>query len=295
MEHKPEEAASLYQQALALFRQDGDRRGEARCQIGIGNIHQRAGQLGEAESAYNLGLECAESARAADLAGLAALSLGVLHLARGQSDLASARYGEALDRFTSSSNESYRLMTLFNMAHLARENEDWARRPCSTSRSWPSRDASANRTWSSVRVPARRSRRWRSANARSRKTQCAGFAPTSRRGRSGGSRGAISSMHCASGWPPSAVTTPMRFGCCSDAVELAERFNPYVAAYLVLECAPSLRQQSNDALLAIVDRVRPAANRLGLHRHRAASRVAALRLARKQRRRLTSGRPAAAA
>jgi hypothetical protein len=49
----------------------------------------------------------------------------------------------------------------------------------------------------------------------------------------------------------------------SDAVELAERFNPYVAAYLVLECAPSLRQQSNDTLLAIIDRVSPAASRLG--------------------------------
>src|SRR3954465_7736206 len=41
----------------------------------------------------------------------------------------------------------------------------------------------------------------------------------------------------------------------NDAVELAERHNPYVAAYLVLECAPSLRQQTNGLMLTIVDRM----------------------------------------
>jgi hypothetical protein len=60
-----------------------------------------------------------------------------------------------------------------------------------------------------------------------------------------------------------------------DAVELAERFNPYVAAYLILECAPSLRKHSNDTLLAIIDRVTPVAYRLGFTV--IAQRLAALR------------------
>ena len=49
----------------------------------------------------------------------------------------------------------------------------------------------------------------------------------------------------------------------NDAVELAERHNPYVAAYLVLECAPSLRQQTNGLMLTIVDRMSLSATRLG--------------------------------
>jgi hypothetical protein len=60
-----------------------------------------------------------------------------------------------------------------------------------------------------------------------------------------------------------------------EAVELAERFNPYVAAYLVLECAPSLRQHSNDTLCSIIDRVTPATYRLGFTV--IAQRLAALR------------------
>jgi len=49
----------------------------------------------------------------------------------------------------------------------------------------------------------------------------------------------------------------------NDAVDLAERFNPYVAAHLVLECAPSLQPQSNDMLFAIINRVTPLAAKLG--------------------------------
>jgi diguanylate cyclase (GGDEF)-like protein len=263
MEQKPEEAAALYQQALALFRQDGDRRGEARCLIGIGNIHQRTGQMGEAESAYNLGLECAESARAADLAGLASLSLGVLHLARGQADLASTRYGEALDRFTSSSNESYRLMTLFNMAHLARENEDWgsasvlyeqvmavAARVGQPDMELGARAGQALAALAmGQRSFAEDAMRWIRANVETRPQWW--FE----------GRDLVDALRIRLAAERGDGAHALRL--LNDAVELAERFNPYVAAYLVLECAPSLRQPSNDALLAIVDRVSPLASRLG--------------------------------
>ena len=263
MDRKADEAAALYHQALALFRQDGDHRGEARCQIGIGNIHQRAGQLVEAEAAYTLGLECAERARAADLAGLASLNLGVLQLARGQADLASARFDEALDRFTSSSNESYRLMTLFNMAHLARESEDWG----AASVLYEQVNAVASRIGQpdmelgaragqalaalalGQRSYAEDAMRWIRANVETRPDWW--FQ----------GRDLVDALRIRLAAERGDEAHAIRL--LDEAVELAERFNPYLAGHLILECGPSLRQASNDALLAIVDRVTPTAHRLG--------------------------------
>src|SRR5262249_54534341 len=126
MDRRSEEASEYYHRALALFRTVGDRCGEARCYINIGIIDDGGGGATAAEAAYDRALEAATGAHAVDLAGLASLNLGVLYLRRGQTDLASERYQEALERFTESSNESHRLATLYNMAHLAREAEDWA-------------------------------------------------------------------------------------------------------------------------------------------------------------------------
>src|SRR5262249_61492844 len=78
-----------------------------------------------AETADSSALQAATSEHDVDLAGLASLNLGVLYLRRGQVELASERFDDALARFTESSNESHRLATLYNMAHLAREGEDW--------------------------------------------------------------------------------------------------------------------------------------------------------------------------
>jgi diguanylate cyclase (GGDEF)-like protein len=275
MERKPVEAAALYQQALGLFRQDGDRRGEARCQIGIGNIHQFAGEMVEAESAYNLGLECAERARAADLAGLASLNLGVLFLSRGQPDLASARYGEALDRFTSSSNESYRLMTLFNMAHLARESEDWGAASVlyeqvmavASRVGHPDMElgARAGQALAALALGQRSfaedAMRWIRANVETRPEWW--FQ----------GRDLVDALRIRLAAERGDEAHAIRL--LDEAVELAERFNPYVAAYLVLECAPSLRQHSNDTLCSIIDRVTPATYRLGFTV--IAQRLAALR------------------
>jgi hypothetical protein len=47
-----------------------------------------------------------------------------------------------------------------------------------------------------------------------------------------------------------------------EAVAIAGRYDPYVGAHLVAECAPSLRR-STDALLALIDHVSPEVESLG--------------------------------
>jgi hypothetical protein len=47
-----------------------------------------------------------------------------------------------------------------------------------------------------------------------------------------------------------------------DAITIARRHDPYAAAYLVSECAPSFRR-SQDALLASIDEMMPEAIALG--------------------------------
>jgi tetratricopeptide (TPR) repeat protein len=52
------------------------------------------------------------------------INLGVLYLKRGRTELASERFEEALQAFTATQGP-YRLITLLNLAHLARENGQW--------------------------------------------------------------------------------------------------------------------------------------------------------------------------
>jgi hypothetical protein len=47
-----------------------------------------------------------------------------------------------------------------------------------------------------------------------------------------------------------------------EAVSIAGKYDPYVAAYLVAECAPSLRR-SPDALLTLIDQISPEVEALG--------------------------------
>ena len=47
-----------------------------------------------------------------------------------------------------------------------------------------------------------------------------------------------------------------------EAVTIAGKYDPYVAAYLVAECAPSLRR-STDSLLTLIDQISPEVEALG--------------------------------
>ena len=123
-DRSPQEALNYYKQADELYRRLDDRIGQSRCALNMGVIHAAADDSVEAERAYMRGLDGARAAHAMDLSGVCCINLGVLYLKRGRTELASERFEEALQAFKSTQGP-YRLFTLLNLAHLARENGQW--------------------------------------------------------------------------------------------------------------------------------------------------------------------------
>jgi tetratricopeptide (TPR) repeat protein len=126
LESRPIDAIERFGQALDLFTKAGNRYGQVRCHINAGIAHSRVGNGGAAAESYALALELGRSAHAPELAGLASLNLGVLHLQAGRYEQARERLDEALRLFTTVKNEPNRLTTLYSLAHLARERGDAA-------------------------------------------------------------------------------------------------------------------------------------------------------------------------
>jgi diguanylate cyclase (GGDEF)-like protein len=276
MDRQSPEAGDFYHRALALFHDVGDRCGEARCYINIGAIQQSAGDVIAAEVAFDRALESAERANALDLAGLASLKLGILYLRRGQLDLASERYDNALERFTESSNEPQRLNTLYNMAHLARERDDWGAASllyeqvvavaARTGQPAVELGARAGQALAALAVGARSvaddAMRWIRANVEPRPEwwfQGRDLVDALRirlAAERGDDAHALRLLH--------------------EAVAIAGRYDPYVAAFLVAECAPSLRR-STEALVTLIDQISPEVDTLGFAA--VAERLSVLRVA----------------
>ncbi len=124
IESEPREALARFGEALVLFAQASDRHGQVRCQINSGIAYARLGNEGAAERAYASALTLGRTAHAPDLAGLASLNLGVLHMKGGRFDQARDRFEEALHLFSQVRNERHRLAATYNLAHLARERGD---------------------------------------------------------------------------------------------------------------------------------------------------------------------------
>jgi diguanylate cyclase (GGDEF)-like protein len=124
-ERAPEEALEHYGRAFDLFQKLDDRGGQVRVAINIGNSYFKLGQGVEAERAYTRALEGGRALHAPEQSGTACVNLGVLYLRRGRAELASERFEEGLQAFTVAQHEPARLVTLLNLAHLARENGHW--------------------------------------------------------------------------------------------------------------------------------------------------------------------------
>jgi tetratricopeptide (TPR) repeat protein len=191
-----------------------------------------------------------------DLAGIASLNLGVLHLRRGQLELAGERYEEALNRFTESSNESHRLATLYNMANLAREAEDWSTASALYDQvmtvaariGQPDVElgARAGQALAALAIGSRsvaeEAMRWIRANVEPRPEWW--FQ----------GRDLVDSLRIRLAAERGDDTHAMRL--LHEAVAIAGRYDPYAAVYLVAECGPSLRR-SGEALLALIDQITP--------------------------------------
>ncbi|MDB4876780.1 MAG: diguanylate cyclase [Gemmatimonadetes bacterium] len=262
MDRRPAESSEFFHRALSLFCSVGDRCGEAACHINIGIIHQKSGELAAAEAAYDRALEAAKSAHAVDLAGLAALDLGVLYFRRGQSELAGERFEEALKAFTESASEAHRLVTLYNMAHLARETEDWAMASslyeqviAVASRIGQPDVALGARAGQALaalavgqRAVAEDAMHWIRANVEPRPEWW--FQ----------GREMVDALRVRLAAERGDDGHALRL--LQESVKISREQDPYIAAYLVAECAPSL-MRSTDALVALIDSVAPDVNALG--------------------------------
>ncbi|MEO7082857.1 MAG: diguanylate cyclase [Gemmatimonadaceae bacterium] len=276
MEAHTTQAAESYQRARSLFRTAGDAGGEARCDISLGRIAERAGDCTAAEAGYARAHDAATRARANDLVGVAALRLGVLSLRRGQLDIAERRYHEAIECFRDSSNESHRLSALSALAHLARESDDWATASAlygqvvataaRVGKPEIELGARAGQGLAALAVGSRSvaedAMRWIRANVDSRPEWW--FE----------GRDLVDALRIRLAAERGDDAHALRL--LHEAVAIAGRFDPYAAAHLLAECAPSLRR-STDALIDLIDRISLDVDARGFAR--IAERLSVLRVA----------------
>jgi ATP/maltotriose-dependent transcriptional regulator MalT len=176
--------------------------------------------------------------------------------------LASERFEEALKGFAESANESHRLATLYNMAHLARESEDWA----SASGLYDQVVAVANRIGQpDVELGARAGQALAAlaVGSRSVAEEAIRWIRTNVEPRPDWwfqGRDMVDALRVRLAAERGDDAHALRM--LHEAVEIAGKHDPYVAAYLVAECAPSL-MRSGAALLALIDTISPEAEALG--------------------------------
>lgn len=121
LERDPSEALEVFRKALVRAECLGDVYTEARCRVAVGVACARAQLDDAANTAYETAWSLAQRIHAPDLAGLAALNLGVLRLHSGQFAEAREQLASAVSLFTLVHNEPNRLAALYNAATVERE------------------------------------------------------------------------------------------------------------------------------------------------------------------------------
>ncbi|MFN8572263.1 MAG: tetratricopeptide repeat protein [Gemmatimonadaceae bacterium] len=121
------EARECYARALRTVEALGDFIAQARCRVNLGIALAKLGDAEGAMREYRSALELARRTHAPDIAGLAALNLGVLQLNVGRYEEADACFSEAMRRFRLVHNEPHRLAATYNLAKLAHERQDYER------------------------------------------------------------------------------------------------------------------------------------------------------------------------
>ena len=121
LDRDPSEALTLFRRALSRAECLGDAYAEARCRVAVGVACARLQLDDAAQTAYETAASLAQRIHAPELAGLAALNLGVLRLHSGQLGEAREQLAAAVSLFAVVHNEPNRLVALYNAASVERE------------------------------------------------------------------------------------------------------------------------------------------------------------------------------
>ncbi|HEY0778894.1 MAG TPA: diguanylate cyclase, partial [Gemmatirosa sp.] len=125
-ETSPADAVPHYRRALDLYTRLGDRRGQERAHGYIGIACDRSGNHAAAEVAYGTALSIGRELGTRNTIATALGNLGILMLKTGRFAQAEESLQEARQLFTTLGMEPQRLVTLYNLAHIAREQGDAA-------------------------------------------------------------------------------------------------------------------------------------------------------------------------
>jgi tetratricopeptide (TPR) repeat protein len=121
----PSRSRVFYRQALELFQETGDFRGQAQSHVNIGTAAHLVSMVEEATEAYGRSMAVARAAGMPDVWGVAAMNLAMLTGRAGDYDRARELLNEALGAFAAIKQSQYQLMALYNMAHVEREVRSW--------------------------------------------------------------------------------------------------------------------------------------------------------------------------
>jgi tetratricopeptide (TPR) repeat protein len=121
LERDPDEALTIFRRAMEIAEDLGDAHAEVRCRINVGVACARSQRDDAANTAYETAWEMAQRLHAPDLAGLAALNLGVSRLHAGRFTDARDQLASAIGLFTLVKNDPHRLASLYNAASVERE------------------------------------------------------------------------------------------------------------------------------------------------------------------------------
>ncbi|MFB6155386.1 MAG: tetratricopeptide repeat protein [Haloferacaceae archaeon] len=114
-----ETATERYEEALALYREVGDRHGESKCLNNLGTLAYVAGDLGRAETYFEQSLTVDREIGADRNQADTLTNLGVLAKTRGDPERAEARYEEALALYREVGDPRDRADVLVNLGSVA--------------------------------------------------------------------------------------------------------------------------------------------------------------------------------
>lgn len=121
----PIKAREYFNSALELFQRLGDVRGQARCHNNLGVTHAEV-HADQGRDSLAMAMSLARSAGMPDLAGTAALNLGVLMQKGGDHDRARELYDEAMSLFAAVKNSELQLYALYNLANVERDSGNFS-------------------------------------------------------------------------------------------------------------------------------------------------------------------------